>query len=247
MGATGFSLPDYRGADQSRSYVFPLPYLVYRGEVFRIGREGIRGVLLESERAELDISLYGTPPVNSDRNRARQGMQDLDPTFEVGPRLNLTLWRERKTDQRLELRFPLRAVFATDLSYVRHAGYLFYPHVQLDLRPAFLEGKWNLGLQSGPLYSTSKHHQYFYGVDPQFATAARPAYAARGGYSGTLALVSISRRFRDFWVGGFVRYDALQGAAFEDSPLVKRRHSVMAGVALAWIFARSGRIVESDD
>jgi hypothetical protein len=174
-------------------------------------------------------------------------MQDLDPTFEVGPRLNVTLWRERKKDERLELRFPLRAVFATDLSYVRHAGYLFYPHVQLDLRPAFLDGKWNLGLQSGPLYSTSKHHQYFYGVDPQFATATRPAYAARGGYSGTLALASISRRFRDFWVGGFVRHDWLQGATFEDSPLAKRRHSVMAGVALAWIFAQSTRTVESDD
>ena len=46
-GATGLRLPDYRGSDETREYVFPLPYFVYRGQYMRFDREGLRGVLHE--------------------------------------------------------------------------------------------------------------------------------------------------------------------------------------------------------
>jgi outer membrane protein len=106
--------------------------------------------------------------------------------------------------------------------------------------------KWNLGMQAGPLYATDDYHQYFYGVDPAFATSERPAFTASGGYSGALALVSLTRRFPRFWIGAFARYDTLKGAAFEDSPLVRRDYSVMAGFAIAWVFLESGRKVVVD-
>jgi hypothetical protein len=44
-------------------------------------------------------------------------------------------------------------------------------------------------------------------------------------------------------MGGFIRYDNLSGAAFEDSPLVETRHSVMAGFAVAYILKKSARTV----
>jgi hypothetical protein len=61
-----------------------------------------------------------------------------------------------------------------------------------------------------------------------------------------LALVSLSRRFPRFWVGGFARYDTLKGAAFEPSPLVRRDYAFMAGIAVAWVFAESSNKVEVD-
>ena len=106
--------------------------------------------------------------------------------------------------------------------------------------------KWNLGLQAGPLFATRRYHEYFYSVAPEFATPERPAYRAGGGYSGALALVSLSRRFPRFWVGAFARYDTLKGAAFEPSPLVRRDYAVMAGFAIAWVFSESERKVEVD-
>jgi hypothetical protein len=36
------SIPDYRGADESTIYAFPLPYLIYRGKHLRATREGVR-------------------------------------------------------------------------------------------------------------------------------------------------------------------------------------------------------------
>jgi outer membrane protein len=245
-GATAFTLPDYRGSDESRAYLFPFPYVIYRGDKLRVDRQGVRGVFFESERVEFDLSMSATPPLDSDKNRARQGMPRLDPTLEIGPRLNVKLMADRARDWALNLRMPVRAVIATDLSHAEGAGYVAYPHLTFDTRPVFFGGKWNLGLQAGPLYGSRKYHRYFYAVDPQFATPERPAYAARGGYSGALALASISRRFRSVWVGAFARYDTLKGAAFESSPLMRRDYSIMAGVAFAWVFAESERKVEVD-
>lgn len=246
VGLTGLTLPDYRGSDESRGYVLPFPYAVYRGERVRLDRGGLRGVLLDTDRVQFDLSVIGTPPVDSDENRARQGMPHLDPTLELGPRLNVTLARNRVEEWAVTFRLPVRAVVATDLSHWKGAGFTAYPHLALDLRPSFLGGRWNLGFQAGPLFATSGYHEYFYEVRPEHATAERPAYEARGGYSGSLALVSLTRRFRKVWLGAFVRYDMLKGAAFEDSPLVRRDHSVMAGVAVGWVLLESSRQVEVD-
>ena len=245
-GATAITLPDYRGSDESRGYVLPLPYVIYRGERFRVDRQGLRGIFFESERVELNLSLNGTPPVDSDDNRAREGMPHLDPTLEIGPRLDVTLARDRAREWSFELRLPVRAAIATDLSHTKHIGWVAYPHLHLFTRPVLGGVKWNLGLQAGPLYATDDFHQYFYGVDDVFATPERPAYRAGGGYSGALALVSLTRRFPRFWVGAFARYDTLKGAAFESSPLVRRDYATMAGIAVAWVFLESGRKVVID-
>ena len=127
LGATAFTFPDYRGADESRGYLLPFPYLIYRGDVLRVDRQGARGVLLETERVELDVSISGAPPVDSSKNRAREGMPDLDPTFEIGPRLNVILARSPDRSKALTFRLPLRAVIATDLSYAEGQGWIDLP------------------------------------------------------------------------------------------------------------------------
>ncbi len=53
--------------------------------------------------------------------------------------------------------------------------------------------------------------------------------------------------FRNYWVGGFVRYDTLDGAVFVDSPLVRTRGYFAAGVAIAWIFGESSQRVSDRD
>ena len=239
LGPIGLRLPDYRGSDESRSYTYPFPYFIYRGDFLRVDREGVRGILFESNRVELGLSLNGTPPTDSDKNRTRQGMPDLDPTLEIGPRLNLTLTQDRAKDWRLDLRLPLRAAIAVDPPEARGIGWVFAPHLNLETHPSFLNGTWNLGVQAGPLFATAKYHHYFYAVEPEFATPERPAYSPGGGYSGTLALAYLSRRFGSFWLGAFARYDTLKRAIFEASPLVKSDHSVMAGISVAWVFSES--------
>jgi MipA family protein len=246
LGASALTLPDYRGSDESRGYLLPFPYLIYRGERLRVDRQGVRGIFFESDRVEFNLSLNATPPVDSADNRAREGMPSLDPTIEIGPRLDLTVARDRAREWSFELRLPLRAAIATDFSHTKHVGWVAYPHLHFFTRPELGGVKWNLGVQAGPLVATDDYHEYFYGVEEAFARPDRPAFTAAGGYSGALALVSLTRRFPRFWVGGFARYDTLKGAAFEASPLIRRNYSVMAGFAIAWVFLESGRMVVVD-
>lgn len=246
-GAGGFffAQPDYRGADEGRAYALPIPYFVYRGDRLRVDREGIRGLLFETDRVELDISMFATPPVDSDKNAAREGMDDLDPTVEIGPVLDITLARDRPQDwdYRLRLRLPVRGVFTTGLD---GAGWVSWPHLNLDLKPNFLGGRWNLGLNVGPLFGSRRYHDYYYTVATEDVRPGRPAYAANGGYSGTIFLAGLTRRFDKVWVGGYLRYDALNGAAFDDSPLYRRDGYVAAGIAIAYVFGESSTKVYSD-
>jgi len=243
-GAAVISFPHYRGSDERRSWVLPFPYVVYRGEYLQADERRVRGLFFKTERVELDVSVNGTPPVDSSENDARRGMPDLDATLEIGPSLNFLLARTKDRKIRLEVRLPVRAALASDFTYVDLAGWVFQPNLNLDLRdPLGFEG-WKFGALAGPMFADRRYHQYFYGVDPAFATAGRPAYNASGGYAGTQLLAALSKRYRQFWVGGFARWDTLNKAVFEDSPLVRTRHFFAGGVALAWIIAESKTPVE---
>ncbi len=241
-GMAALTFPDYRGSARQREYLLPVPMFVYRGEVFQADRERVRGVFFRSERAEIDVSINGSVPVNSDGGGAREGMPDLDPTLEIGPSFN---WKLRQSQQQtLTLRIPVRAVIASDFRSAEGAGFLANPNLNLDVR--FATG-WKLGLQAGALFGDRRYHDYFYGVAQEHARPGRPAYRARGGYSGSQLIASLSRRYDRWFVGGFVKADFLRGAEFEDSPLVERRDNLTAGIAVTYVFARSERRVTVPD
>jgi outer membrane scaffolding protein for murein synthesis (MipA/OmpV family) len=246
-GAAVIDFPHYRGSDQRRTYVLPLPYLIYRGEFLRSDRGQVRGLFFESERVELHASISGSIPVDSDDNKARRGMPDLDPTFEIGPSLNVHLLRASQGRTSLDLRLPVRTVVATDFSSFHNKGWVFQPQLNVDLRDTALGPGWKLGLAAGPLYGDKRYHNTYYGVEERFATAQRPAYRAQGGYAGVQVLAAASRRFTHWWVGGFARWDTLSGAVFEDSPLVRQKHAFAVGIAVTRALGRSTRLTQAEE
>lgn len=239
-------LPSWRGAAESRELVLPVPYFIYHGRYLRADRQGVRGVLFDTDRVDLGVSLGASPPVSKDNSTARSGMADLDATVEIGPQLDLTLWRSPDRAQQLRLILPVRSAFTLS-SAPRHAGWVFSPALNLDMVDLPGLPGWRLGVRSGPIFATRRQHAYYYQVSPAEARPDRPAYTASGGYSGTQMLASLSRRYPRHWVGAFVRYDMLQHAAFDDSPLAARDHYLAAGVAVAWIFGESSERVNVDD
>lgn len=245
-GVGVMSLPAWRGADDRHNYVLPLPYFVYHGDFFRADRHGVRGVFFDSDRVELGVSVAGSPPTGSQRNSAREGMDELRATGEIGPQLDLTLWRSPDQRRLLKLILPLRAAFTLSGS-PESIGWVFSPALNLDVNDVAGQPGWNLGLRSGPIFATRRQHAYFYDVAPAQATASRPAYAADGGYSGFQFIAALSKRFPKYWVGSFMRYDSLAGAAFEDSPLVAHKRYLAAGFGVAWIIGESTTRVTVDD
>ena len=245
-GLSVLSFPDYRGSNERRPWVLPFPYLIYRGEFLKADEQRVRGLLAKAERLELDASFNATVPVKSSSNQARQGMPDLDATVEVGPSLNVMLARSADRRTQFELRLPVRAVIATDIRHAQFAGWVFEPTLNLDITDAFGSPGLRFGALAGPMYSDRRHNEYFYRVDEAFATPDRPAYSPGGGYAGAQFILTLSKRFGEFWIGGFARWDTLRNAAFDASPLVKTEQYFATGIALAWILGKSNTMVDSN-
>lgn len=245
-GLSVLSFPDYRGSDHTGQYVMPFPYVIYRGEFLKADRNGIRGLLFNTDRVDLNVSVGASLPVKSNDNDARRGMPDLKPTLEIGPSLDLTLWRTDDRRYKLDLRLPVRTAITAE-SAMRGENTQPTSRINLDVRDPFGQTGWNLGVLAGPMYGSTRNHQYFYSVDPQYATATRPAYQARGGYAGSQLLMAVSKRYDKLWVGAFARWDSLKGAVFVDSPLVRRDTYFAAGVGMAWVFGQSSKMVEADE
>ena len=242
IGVAALRFPDYRGSSHSRTYAFPAPYFVYRGDFLKADRYGLRAVFLNTDWIDLNLSAGASFPVRSSDNGARVGMPDLKPSVELGPSVALTMWRSADERLKLDLRLPVRGALTVQSS-PRFIGGQFFPHVNLDIHdPAGLAG-WNLGLVAGAVYTDSRYNRYFYAVSPAYATASRRAYEPGSGYAGLQFVAAISKRFPSYWIGGFARYDILRGAAFEASPLVTTKRYFAAGLGISWILGESSRRV----
>jgi MipA family protein len=228
----GLSIADYRGSREYSSHALPLPYLVYRGEFIKADRRGIRGEIMESDQFEFNISLNAAFTPDSEDNPLRRGMPALDSTFEIGPAFSLSLG-----DGTLEhgwlAYLPARAVIAFNEDSLHRMGWVLQP--QLAYRRPFDSG-WLYTYNAGVYYGDRDYHDYYYSIAPQYVTPDRHAYQADAGYSGFSTQFSLTRRHGNSWYGGYLRYDNLSGADFEDSPLVETGHYFALGIGLGWIF-----------
>ncbi len=240
VGAIAFN--DYRGADTSHVYPLPVPYIIYRGKFLKSDYDGVRGQFLSNRFVDVKLSLNATTPVNSRDSDARAGMPDLQPTFELGPEVDLHLWRSAGNRVRFDLQVPVRRAI-TLTTRPDGIGWFAAPALDLDFFAVGGHRGWNAGVQAGPLFADRAYDRYYYEIAPDYATAGRPAYRARGGYGGTEVLFSTSRKFPRFWVFAFARYDTLSGASFVDSPLVRSRGYWLGGVGFAWMIGHSDRYV----
>ena len=238
VAAGGFYSPDYPAADKNSLHVLALPNLIYRGDFFRMGRDSIaKGVFFENDYAELNVSLAASFNANSSDNSARRGMPDLDYLAEIGPQLKIKLGG--LYGGRTEVQLPVRAVFSTDFGRVDQRGFLFNPKLSHERRNIFNSGI-DLGSSIGSSFATKKLQEYFYRVEPQFATASRPAYEADGGYLGSDMTLGLSYGITDrvrVYAGWRVGYYG--GAANEESPLFRQKVGTSVYAGFTWSLYQS--------
>jgi hypothetical protein len=87
-GGGAFYNPKYPASSEGRVFGLVLPFVVYRGETFRIGDGGgARAIIIENETFEIDFSFDAALPSDSEDNSARIGMPELDFLGEIGPQM----------------------------------------------------------------------------------------------------------------------------------------------------------------
>ncbi len=238
FGGYGY-IPDYPASDQNSHRFILLPYFIYRGNVVRSDREGMRAKLIRSERVDLELSFAGAFPVNSSDNRARRGMPDLDYTGEIGPRLAITLSKFQDRG-RLRILVPVRAVFSSDFkTNFTHRGYDFAPTLALTWFD-FLHRDWTAVFQTVSNFGNRQLQGYFYDVDAQFASSDRPYFRAREGYLGVDVFnglaIPIGNHFRIF---NGIQVSFHQGAANQASPLFRQETNFVYVVGVSYILFES--------
>lgn len=237
LGLGGVDYPHYPSSDQRKTTLIPFPYLIYRGSSIKVGRGGIVGQLFDSKRVNIDISLNGSLAVESDDNDAREGMDDLDFSFEFGPSLEILLYESSNENTSLELRFPFRALLVTDFSYISHEGWLTEPDIKFSHKFADhgpLSG-WKASTAVRVLFADKGYYDYFFGVEPEFATPNRPAYEPGGGYGGVTLSTSVSKRWGSSGRIATSFYAAVQhldGVEYEEGPLFRQDHAVTLGFVM---------------
>lgn len=242
VGGGVLHMPDYRGSDQSHTYPYPFIMPIYRGKVLQADEEGIKGILGASDRFRFDLSFYGNVPVGVD-NDARDGMPTLDPLLEVGPMLRYKIWKDSNPQQSLIFDTPIRAAIAVGHG-VDYVGYTIGPRLTFRREIDLLGNNWKWPISVEALWSSKDLNQYFYDVDPDFATPSRPPYEADAGFAGTRFRTSIFRRDRNKLISFYAVYDDVGGAVFNDSPLVKQNGGFTIGFLLVWFPFQSGELVE---
>ena len=237
IGSVRYSV--YDGAAESQYLTVPFPYVVYHAPHLSVTNNRVRGIVFARSNWSLDVDFSGQPYVQSDRTRERVGMPDLQWLGEVGPALRYMAWESGSQLTELDLVLPLRAAVSAQGLSLHHRGAVFAPRLELDhdLSDEPEHFDWDASLTA--VYDDKGYDQYYYGVTPEFATAARPAYDASGGYAGYRAELGLNWHHRDFVYAGFIKYTSLKGAVFLGSPLVSRADGLSVGISISWILQHS--------
>lgn len=172
-------LSDYPGAAQGRVRFLPFP--VFRGDLLRLDRiEGMSGDLAKNSRFDFSWNFIFQFPTNSSSIPVRTGMPNLDWLLSLGPQMKYYIFRGSR--HRTFFRFPIRFNTCTNFSTrTQFCGVAFNP----GFRHAwFLGPLGEITFRWETFTNTSEYQQYFYEVNPRYATADRPAFHARAGFTG---------------------------------------------------------------
>ena len=244
VGGGAIDVANYPASSERNFIVLAAPYVIYRGDVFRVGGEnGMRAVVVETSDFELDLSFGGAFSADSEDNTSRAGMPELDFLFEIGPQF---IYRvkdftfEQGGDARLKARLQARAVFSTDFNRIDDRGFVIEPTLSYQQRGViFKETGLKVGLSF--TFATEALQDYFYQVDPEFANNNRRPYDAKGGYLGAEFSLGLSfpirKNIRGFLAGSAQLH---QGAANQESPLYEKDVTYSFGLGFVW------RLYESD-
>ncbi len=237
IGLLNVNAPHYAGSDQEDLFVFPFPFISYESEQFSLSREGLKQHISHQSRWDIDISFAATFPVDSDENRARRNMPDLDWVVLGGPSLDYYFIRSKHHNLRSV--FPFKFAVTSDFTYIDYTGWEFSPGFRWDKTIKTNKAIWELTATTNLFYSSQDYNQLYYGVDSAFATSERSAFQANRGLAGAQLTLGVTRYQNNIWFGAFIRTRTLSNAVFKDSPLVKTTQNYYYGFAFSWIFSSS--------
>jgi len=221
LGAGAMVLPKYVGSAGSETKLVPLAIIEYKETAYiHLNRAGVR--LWSSRDKKLALGIAAEPRIGfrpQDGPRLA-GMAIRHDAIEGGPALEWEL-----------APFALSAAYFTDWSDT--SGGRSW-RLSAD-RQLVDDGRWDISAYLDLDHADSRIVQYYFGVPPDEATAARPSYRPGATVISGLGLSGayLLNKNHALLFGGELTY---LGAAAADSPIVQRRSGVMGYLGLGLAF-----------
>lgn len=222
---------DYRGSDQYHNHILPIPYFSYTTKTTEAESSFLRQLLFAFSIFEVKLGISAGLSVDSSKNDARSGMPNLDYTFELGPLFVMNFYKGKNLH--FNLNTSARRTFYTNLEN-RLGVYGTYGVSYLLLSYEYESFYWET--TAALTWGSKGFHDYYYQVEKRFATADRPEYESRAGYSGWHWTSLVKFKLWQLRFLSFVRMDDLKNVAFHESPLFKRERYWMFGSGIFFIF-----------
>ncbi len=229
------SVPHYPASNQNQNESLFLPIIMYRGDVLKSDREdGTRVELFKSLELDINLSFGATFNNDSSENEARRNMPNLNYTLETGPALNFKLWSVSDYGF-LRLQIPVRLTFETNFKTTSFLGFVFEPELRFQ-RLNFLIPNLRSSTSVASEFFSQRVANYFYEVEPEYATANRPTYTGQEG----LSAFKLSQNF----IYEYEKFSFIMGTAYsnfsysvnKNSSLFKSVHNQSYFIAIAWLF-----------
>ncbi len=241
------SIPHYNGSDETSVYAVPLPYLLYRGETIQADSTGIRAIFFEKGSFLSEFSFSGSPPVNED-NKARTGMTELGPILEIGPSLKY-YFTDKYSNYLVFMDFSIRNVLEADLDNlfrIQEKGIHGGIKLAYKYNPLYEIADYSIGINGGVEFGNKDYLGFYYNVSKQFETEIRPEYTVESGYAGLYISTYFHKNINDkFKIALYGRITDINNAVFQDSPLVKKNMSYLAGIAVIWKITESKKTIKT--
>jgi MipA family protein len=237
FGAGAGFVPDYPSSDQGRLRYIAFPQFRYRGLRFRSDEEdNLKARIFLNPIYGIDLSGGGAFSAKSDKNDARNGMHDLDWLGEIGPRFYMFLVKTDKIWVRLF--FPVRVAFSTDLQSATYQGLVFAP--AFNTRYYFDNSKFNsIIFNVTRTHTTHQIQEFYFQVDPKYATAERAAYDAKSGYLSTTAALAYIYERDNIGIYSGLALQSYKGSANAGSPLHRSDYNYAGFIGLSYLFYQS--------
>jgi outer membrane scaffolding protein for murein synthesis (MipA/OmpV family) len=244
LAAFGRYSPTYPASDEHNLTLLPLPIPLYRGSFLNFGEnldQVARGEIMDTRRLRLGIDLDFTFGEDSADLPVRQGMPNLDFMFELGPELEIKLNSRTPEQGEFFLALQLRAGVSFDGLDPTSRGFLLNPELEYR-RDQVFGGDNLLSLRWKPTWASEQFMDYYYEVEPAYATTERPAYDAAAGYLGSKFTAALTRQITDkLTFGVSASYYLNSGAENELSPLYQTDSGASIQAVLIWSLWESER------
>ena len=183
VAAAALQVPAYPSSSVKNDRFFGAPWIIYRGDRLQVKEGGVELKAFQSKKLIVDVGIGAALGSDASDTPLRAGLPDLDFIFQLGPRFTVPLLDETVDGIRTRYNWisTLRFAVSTDFRSLDFQGPLATTELRFR-KTGYKNNNLEFNASVGATWLGDQLMDYFFSVDPEFATPVRPAFDADAGF-----------------------------------------------------------------